>query len=152
MRTQRPTPRVTCLAAFLAAAAVAGCGGSSSDEQLANFCGETEYRDPLLKITSVVNAETRTPLPEVLFSGFSLDGSPTIAIYPGENMAPVAGGLRCTVPCGFGIDPGRYGFSVSAVGYTATVVSIPAAFKTKVEGCVTQFSGSTEVALELVPL
>jgi hypothetical protein len=154
MPAQQPIPRVPRLAAILAFAAVAGCGGSSSDEQLANFCGETEYRDPLLAITSVVNAETRTQLPEVLISGFSVDESPTTpaAIYPGKNTASVDGGLRCTVPCGFGIVPGRYGFSVSAVGYKAKVVSTPATFKTKLEGCVTQFSGSTEVSLELTPL
>jgi hypothetical protein len=74
------------------------------------------------------------------------------AIYPGRNAQVTEAGLRCTVPCGFGLVAGTYGFSVSATGYTPATFSTRADYLNRVEGCVTRLSGSTSVALELAPL
>ena len=128
----------------------ATCLLSSCDLFLAGAC-DHEYRDPVLALA------LRSGGPGTIsLSGFSIDGRAVsaldqLAVPPAFHVRVVDDALICEVPCGFGVEEGRYTFTAGASGFAPTPVDVEARYDDFDSGCPSSNSGSTQIAVLLRP-
>lgn len=80
------------------------------------------YREPVLTIQRAIDA-SGNGVATVLLDSLSLDGRPLgppfglVTIEPAFRITADSSVLTCSLPCGFGTEPGRYEFRTFAPGY-----------------------------------
>lgn len=112
------------------------------------------FEDPVLSIVRVEGSSlllTSVTISDVVVA-FQLVGNPgSLTTPPAVGLSLVDGELRCDVPCGFGVQEGRYEFTVKAPGYLDHRVTTIASYSRFEGGCPSRNSGSTEITLSLTP-
>jgi len=147
----------------LAAIAVTGCrtntpapptAGVRPSEARTGIC-RLEIKDPVIRIASAADSTTGLAIAQLALTHFVVDGRPVSGVA-GFIRAPVTSGVRvtgdtlvCDVPCGFSTETGNYSLSVSATGYEARQLSIPAYWRHTAGTCPATASGSVNVAVFL---
>jgi len=112
------------------------------------------FEDPVLTIVRVEGSSVL--LNSVTISGVVVGLQPvgnlgSLTTPPALGISLVNGELRCDVPCGFGVQEGRYEFTVKAPGYLDHRVTAMARYSRFEGGCPSRNSGSTEITLTLTP-
>lgn len=141
--------RLSCLwLAPLAAAAIVleGCDSVGA-------CDHT-FEDPVLTIVWVEGSSmllNSATISDVVIALQPVGNLGSLTAPPALGVSLVNGELRCDVPCGFGIQEGRYEFTVKAPGYVNQRVTTMASYSQFEGGCPSRNSGSTEITLSLTP-
>lgn len=137
-------------------ALLSACGGGGSDNPadgpLAGPCVH-EHRDPVFTITTAASP-AGAPIPALRLESITLNGQPMalgLLDASARNAVVSAGGIDCTVACGFAVTEGLYAFVASAPGYQATPVQVAARYATFQGGCPSFNSGGTAVVVTLQP-
>jgi hypothetical protein len=133
--------------------ALVACG---EPETATGACSITED-EPVLRILSVVDSATGTPLPQVRLSDISENGrSFADQIYflvngPVEGITRADPDLLCTPSCAFGFDEGLWRLTVSRDGYLPVTLELELHYRRRTvdERCLIHLSGATEVHLSL---
>lgn len=146
------TPRILFTSLLLAGGVTAcGGGGGGDGPETAGPCVHS-YGEPSLIIESAQDATTTTALPILTLSSIQLDGAPfdtSVLAKEVKNVKIVAGGLECTVPCGFSTKQGAFTFTASATGYAAKQVGATAAYASSTGGCPSSQTGGKRIAVML---
>jgi hypothetical protein len=116
------------------------------------------FDHPLINITEVVDATTQEPLSEVRLTniqvgGLILSDSASLAT-PHQRfygITTVQDGLRCEIPCGFGMLEGNWRFVVEDQHFHPDTVQIHAAYGTVTAGCPVRYRDGISVTVELEP-
>lgn len=112
------------------------------------------FEDPVLTLVRVegssvlVNSVT---ISDVVIALQPVGNLASLTTPPALGVSLVNDMLRCDVPCGFGIQEGRYEFTVKAPGYIDQRVTTMASYSRFEGGCPSRNSGSTEITLSLTP-
>jgi len=108
----------------LGAYAVAATGCDS--RRTAGTC-QVEWEDPLIRITEAKGTSSGKSIPELILTDITRDGSdvrvPLLSLRSGAT-ALSEDSLRCSIPCGFANDEGKYVFTVSASDYQSKEVDL----------------------------
>lgn len=114
-----------------------------------------DIRDPVIRIASAADSTTGRSIAQLALTHFVVDGRP-VAGLAGFIRPPLTSGVRvtgdtlvCDVPCGFSTETGHYSLTVSASGYEARQLSIPAFWRHTAGTCPATASGSVDVAVLL---
>jgi hypothetical protein len=139
----------------LVALGLAGCGGgaASSDDGGFQAC-YTTYAEPVLALSGVADSVSGASVRSVIIAGVTVQGvqvDPFLLTSTSSNVTASGGELVCQLPCGFSNLEGQYRFTVKSAGYQDRVVAVAAAYARFTGTCVTTFSGSTSVSLQLTP-
>ena len=113
-----------------------------------------EYREPVLHIISVTDADTGDPIPRIFISGIVINGTDCpldYALLDSRNMEFQDTILVCTIPCSFGNEPGIYVLTISAEGYPESGLEVMNVHYSIREGpgCPLLLDGGTRVAFSL---
>lgn len=141
--------RLRCLwLAPLAAAAIVleGCDSVGA-------CDHT-FEDPVLTIVRVEGSSmllNSVTISDVVLGLQPVGNLGSLTTPPALGVSLVNGELRCDVPCGFGIQEGRYEFTVKASGFLDHRVTAMASYSQVEGGCPSRNSGSTDLTLTLTP-
>ena len=113
------------------------------------------YEEPILKIVSVVEAQSGQSIQSVCIHDIYIDGTMAHGEYltaESEGVTLQDSLLLCDVPCSFGTEAGDYRFLIFAAGYKEVQVIVEnVAYSVFRGGCPSYNSGSTEVSIELFP-
>lgn len=123
----------------------------------AGSCG-VSWDDPLIEVKEAKDSVSGDPLPELMVTEMSRDGSEVVLPYLFTATGAEAvndDSLRCTIPCGFGNQEGQYTLTVAAEGYQQKTVDLGQVEYDEREErgpCPSiTFRGSTEFEFELAP-
>jgi hypothetical protein len=113
-----------------------------------------EFKDPLFDVRSVVDSVQGTPVPQVLLTGFTVDGRRIVAseagVVPPSNSVSIRGDtISCTVRCGFGNLEGAWRFTAVAPGFRATPIQAMGRYSRFDAGCPSSNSGSVVLTIGL---
>jgi hypothetical protein len=129
---------------FLAAA----CAGGATEP-----CAENPP-SPVLAIVQATNQLTGQQIDGVIIRDVRLEGVPVDTVdLPTNllrNVERVRSGLRCILPCAFGVDEGSYAFGVSALGYYPTSVEVFARYADIPFGCPAAHGTPTPVEIRMI--
>ncbi|MBI3802590.1 MAG: hypothetical protein HY282_02370 [Nitrospirae bacterium] len=126
---------------------------SAADEPTFGPC-VVKYSEPVITLTSAVNATFSAPISDVTFTNITFNGVPAdlrALTALSSNVQVVDDTLQCKVPCGFSTDEGRYEMTVLAPGYQPSILSFTAKYSSFVGGCPATFSGTQRVSVTLQP-
>lgn len=119
---------------------------------------DVNWDDPLIEVTEARDSVSGDPLPELMVTEMSRDGSEVVPLYLFTDTGAEAvndDSLRCTIPCGFGNQEGQYTLSLAAEGYQQKTVDLGHVEYDEREergSCPSiTFRGSTEFEFELAP-
>lgn len=119
---------------------------------------DVNWEDPLIEITEARDSVSGDPVPELMLTEISRDGSEVVLLYLfTDTGAEVVNddSLRCIIPCGFSNREGQYTLSVAAEGYQQKPVDLGRVEYDEREergSCPSiTFRGSTEFEFELAP-
>lgn len=110
------------------------------------------YEEPILHVQSVTNAQTGAQIEAIILSDVRIDSTKTdlrFLIIESNRIAMLDSSLVGNPPCSFGIQEGKYSFSVSASGYRDTLIIADAAYSIFEGGCPSRsgFTVDSEEAL-----
>lgn len=134
--------------------AVGGCGGGGAGEPVAGPCVVLPS-EPVVQITSAIDAVNRQPLEQVTLTNFRMNGTPVapvVVMTPSTGVTLAGSSLRCTPPCGFGGADATFALTVEAGGYTPTPVTVEARYADFTGGCPAYLSGGTKISVALAPI
>jgi len=112
------------------------------------------FEDPVLTIVRVEGSSVllnSVTIADVAIALQPVGNLGSLTTPPALGISLVNGELRCDVPCGFGVQEGRYEFTVKAPGYLDHRVTAMARYSRFEGGCPSRNSGSTEITLTLTP-
>ena len=112
------------------------------------------FEDPVLTLVRVEGSSvllSSVTISDVVIALQTVGNLGSLTVTPAQGISLVNGALRCDVPCGFGVQEGRYEFTVKAPGYVDQRVTTLASYRRFEGGCPSRNSGSTEITLTLVP-
>lgn len=112
------------------------------------------FEDPVLTIVRVEGSSVllnSVTISDVIVGLQPVGNLGGLTTPPALGISLVNGELRCDVPCGFGVQEGRYEFAVKAPGYLDHRVTAMASYSRFEGGCPSRNSGSTEITLSLTP-
>lgn len=139
-------------ASLLITLALAGCGGGNVEPPVAGPCVHL-YQDEVLHLESAGGRSTGAVIPALELRGFSVDGmslSLDEVISQRSSFLQRDGDiLRCTLPCGWGVQAGEWEFSARAEGYEWTEQAIEARYAMFVGGCPSYDDEGTRTSIQL---
>jgi hypothetical protein len=113
------------------------------------------YKEAILHIESVNNAQTGSLIPTIILSKITLD---TVKIDPmwltivSKNVVFYDSTLICNVHCSFGMDSREYRFTVSANGYADTTITCFPIYIMNQGGCPSSSDGGLRIRFTMRPL
>lgn len=97
------------------------------------------YKEPILMIESASSSFNNTPIESLTIKNILIDSvAINLDILTSESSKNVVisdSTLTCTLPCGFGTEPGSYSFDVAANGYKDVAISSKAEYQTSGGNC-----------------
>lgn len=138
--------------ALFVASCLAACGGGGGNVANAGPC-VVQYSEPVLGIAAARSASGTASASSLSLSQVSFNGTPldlaAAAAAPASGVSVVGTTFQCSVPCGFGTQPGTYAFTASAPGFAATPVSASASYASFSGGCPASYDGGTKISVTL---
>jgi hypothetical protein len=130
-----------------------GCAEDPSDESgLVGACIHT-YEDNVLHIDEASGSSAGVSIEQLELAAFLVNGqsrSSEDIVAQGQSNVLLDGGLlRCTLPCSFGTESGRWEFVATAPGFSPTEQSANAEYSTFSGGCPSFETDGTHISLVL---
>ena len=152
--------RFALLLIFTLCPFAAACGETAGQQNnqdvgLSGPCVE-EFAEPVLIIESVTETNTEEAIEEVRISQIQWNGQSPPRHFRQEEFGISEDPddeevLLCTLPCGFGSNPGAWSFEINVQGYLPETLYVDAEYETFQGGCPALHDDGTRISVELEP-